>query len=172
METSEQWKPINGYEDLYEVSNTGFVRSLKRASTSGKILKSIVDKDGYLRVCLCKNNVKKSRRVHRLVANAFVIGKTDTKKVINHINENKADNRAENLEWCTVKYNTEYGSGIERRAAKRRKPVIAISADETLYFPSITEASNVLGVSHGNISECLKKARSRKTLRGFRFEKG
>lgn len=96
----ENWVPIDGYEGLYEVSDTGMVRSLKRATTSGRVLSQRVGTGGYLNVCLCKDNCKKTFVVHRLVARAF-LDNPEGKPEVNHKNGIRADNRAENLEWVT-----------------------------------------------------------------------
>lgn len=165
----EKWKAIKDYEGLYEVSNMGNVRSLKRATTNGKVLKGVPDKDGYLGVSLSKENVKKRHRVHRLVAFAFIENNDPAKIIINHKNEDKQDNRAENLEWCTVKYNTNYKNMPMRRARWCRKPIQATNGDEILHFESIAAAAKYLRVNHGNISMCLHGKRGRNTVRGYSF---
>lgn len=172
MEKIERWKPVHGFEDLYEVSDQGRVRSLKRATTNGKLLKGVLDKDGYIRVHLSAGKKGKTIPVHRLVAIAFVPGRTEEKSIVNHLNENKVDNRASNLEWCTSGYNTRYGGGISKRAKKRRIPIQAISKEGIWSFESITEASSKLGISHGNISGCILGYRGRKTAKGYTFAKG
>lgn len=164
----EIWKEIKGFEGLYEVSNSGLVRSKKRATTSGVILKPFYDKDGYAKACLSKNNIRKTYFVHRLVAETFLDGKSKEKNVVNHKNEIKDDNRAENLEWCSVKYNTNYNGAAFRRGKTSRKPVVATKGDETIWFSGVVEAAKALGVSHGNISECIRH-RKRHTLKGFSF---
>ena len=95
----EIWKDIEGYEGLYQISNLGRVRSLARATTSGKVLKQM-KKHGYMNVCFSKNNVDKYFRVHRLVALAF-IPNPENKPTVNHIDGNKANNNVSNLEWAT-----------------------------------------------------------------------
>lgn len=165
----EIWKPVNDYEGLYEVSSIGRIRSIKRATTNGKVLKPVIDKDGYKRVCLSKNNVRKSYKVHRLVAIAFVSGRTVEKRVVNHKNEIKLDNRMENLEWCTVAYNTNYNGSAYRRVATKRKKIKATKDGETFLFKSVSEAARKLGLSHGNISECAHGAHGRKSLSGYTF---
>lgn len=166
----EEWRTVQGYEGLYEVSSLGRVRSLKRETTSGKILKQVADKDGYLKVTLSSNNQRANARVHRLVATAFIENTDKRKTVINHKNEIKTDNRADNLEWCTVKYNTRYKDAHIRRMESRKKPILAIRGDEVIRFASITEAGKALGVHHGNISSCLSEKCRKHTAGGYRFE--
>lgn len=106
----EIWKDIEGYEGLYQVSDKGRVYGIKR----NNILKPGVVW-GYEQVVLCKNGVCKQMKVHRLVASAFC-NKRENADQVNHINENKRDNRAENLEWCTNLENIRHGTGIKRHA--------------------------------------------------------
>ena len=115
--TEEIWRPVVGYEGLYEVSNTGRVRSLDRYVRrnyfkKGRILK-LNDRRGYLFVELCLNNKTKNFSVHRLVAQAF-IPNPDNLPQVNHIDEDKLNNRVENLEWCDSKYNSNYGTRKDR----------------------------------------------------------
>lgn len=166
---TEEWKPIAGYEGLYEVSNLGRVRSLKRNNTLGKTLKPLTDRDGYYQITLSKNNVRVTKKVHRLVAIAF-IENPNNYPVINHKDENKQNNCVENLEWCTVKYNTNYNGMAHRRMIHRRKPLVAIKGEEILKFESVFDASQKLGVSHSNISNCLHGKKGHKTLKGYTFE--
>lgn len=108
----EVWKDINGYEGLYQVSNLGNVKSLKYGKE--RILKPDVSKFGYLFVDLCKNNICKSFRVHRLVAIVF-IPNLENKEQVNHINGIKTDNMVQNLEWVTAKENIQhaYDNGLK-----------------------------------------------------------
>ena len=110
----EEWRPIEGYEGLYEVSSYGKVRSLDRYDRmnrfwKGRILKSYTDTVGYLNVRLCSNGKLKHHLVHRLVAKAF-IPNPDNLPQVNHRDEYKNNNRVENLEWCDGKYNVNYGT--------------------------------------------------------------
>ena len=98
----ELWKPVVGYEGLYDVSAFGKVKSLKFGKE--KELKQTNNTDGYLYVSLYKDGVRKLFKVHRLVAEAF-IPNPDNKPCIDHINTIRDDNRAENLRWCTQKEN-------------------------------------------------------------------
>ena len=109
----EEWRNIEGYEGLYEISNLGRVRSLDRIVVysngrkyfyKGEILKLKVDKYGYNIISFCKNGKHKTYTIHRLVASAF-IPNTENKSCIDHINTIKTDNRVENLRWVTNKEN-------------------------------------------------------------------
>lgn len=117
----EVWKPIVGYEGYYEVSNLGRVRSIaiyvnsknnSKRYRSERVLKGILH-NGYVWVTLSKNNVKTKKRVHRLVAEAF-IPNPENLPYINHMDEVKTNNVFTNLEWCTVQYNNTYGTARSR----------------------------------------------------------
>lgn len=110
----EVWKDIEGYEGLYQVSNTGWVRSLNyRRSGRSKLLKQGTTKKGYKVVELHKNGKGKHSRVHRLVAMTFIPNPNNYKEV-NHKDENPANNNVNNLEWCTSEYNNNYGTRTKR----------------------------------------------------------
>lgn len=114
MENSEEiWKPVVGHEGSYEVSNLGRVRSLDRditiqtrwgmsatRSLKGRVLRHTDNGTGYLQVQLCDSAGRHPMLVHRLVAAAFV-GRADGREFVNHIDGNKTNNTAANLEWCT-----------------------------------------------------------------------
>lgn len=107
-----KWLPIEGFEDRYMVSDTGEIMNVGESKRNGKLLKGCFDRYGYKRVSLRKNKKDKSHKVfniHRLVAKAFIPNPNNL-PCINHKNEDKADNRVENLEWCDVKYNDNYGT--------------------------------------------------------------
>ena len=123
----EIWKDVEGYEGLYQVSNFGNVKSVKRIikkannaylSVKERLLKYTTNHKGYKMVSLSKNGKQKSCTVHRLVAKAFIPNPKDLPQV-NHKDENKLNNYVNNLEWCDNKYNCNYGTSI-RRALKTR----------------------------------------------------
>lgn len=120
------WVPLPNYEGIYEISNTGKIRSVERdvEYTTGKIchlrsqmLRPSIDKDGYLITHLYRGNKTETYKVHRLVATAFIPNPNGYLDV-NHIDENKANNAVSNLEWCTRRYNVTYGSRADRASEK------------------------------------------------------
>ena len=157
----EEWRPVVGYEGLYEVSNMGKVKSLERMKWNGngcykipeRILKPKKDKGGYLQVNLSKDGKDKWCTVHRLVATAF-LPNLDNLPQVNHIDENKENNCVQNLEWCSRSYNINYGT----RNEKISKPILGIDRVTGLIveFPSIREAERKLGIAPSNICACLK----------------
>ena len=161
----EYWKDKKDYEGHYQVSNFGKVKSIKFGKE--KILKLNKDKDGYLQVTLCKNNIKKVYKVHRLVAEAF-IDNPDNLPCVNHKDENKLNNNVNNLEWCDRLYNVRYGTGIERRSKKRSKTVLQYDLNGNLIkeWISVNDAGRN-GYSQGNVAACCRG--ERKTHKGFRW---
>lgn len=154
----EIWKDAVGYEGLYQVSNLGVIRNAK----TGKHLKPNYTRTGYATVWLYgKDHLNgrngKSYQVHRIVANAFC-ERPDGADEVNHLNENKADNRACNLEWCTHRENSSYGTRGKRIAeanlnGKKSKAVYQFSPDGKLIavFPSMAEVQRTTGFRKGNI---------------------
>lgn len=106
----EEWRPVVGYENLYEVSDWGNVRSLNyRCSKKIKTLKPFYFSNGYCGIKLHKENKVKNYLIHRLVAETF-IPNPNNEPCVNHIDENITNNVKWNLEWCSQKYNCNYGS--------------------------------------------------------------
>ena len=147
---NEVWHPVVGYEGLYEVSNKGVVRSLDRTINnhpySGKVL-AIKYLKGYAAVHLCDHQHRvKHKTIHRLVAEAF-IPNPDNLPEVNHKDENPKNNCVENLEWCTTLYNIRYGTGIERRASYKRKPIAKYTkgGEFVASYGGLLEASKSVG---------------------------
>lgn len=151
----ELWKDIVGYEGVYQVSNMGRVRSLPVKSAtkyfSGKVLTTFTDNLGYKAV----NLSRKTYKVHRLVANAFIENPNGYPQV-NHKDENKANNCVDNLEWCTAKYNNNYGSRNQRisQNAGRRIVQYDLLGNEVKRWCSIAQASRHYGVAKASIYGC------------------
>ena len=161
----EIYKDIEGYEGLYQVSNLGNVKSLNYHNTKKeKILKPAI-RNWYLKVDLCKNNKKKTYFVHRLVAQAF-IENPNNYSFVNHKDECKTNNVVENLEWCTQKYNCNYGTGIERSAKSRSNQVYQYSKDGELIsvWESISECKRN-GYNQGHVASCCNG--ERKSHKGY-----
>lgn len=159
----EIWKAIEGYEGLYEISNYGRVKSLKRK----RILKQCLTYKGYCCIGLYKNNKFKSFLVHRLVAMAF-IQNPNKFPIINHKDENKANNHVDNLEWCTHKYNTNYGTGIKRKNEKCLKPIKCVETN--IIYSSASELKKLYGYHTGLISDVCNGKRQHKTAYGYHWE--
>ena len=151
----EIWRDIDGYKGLYQISNKGRVKSLYKGSE--RILKPGWMTGGYLYVVLCKNRIKQKRKIHRLVAQAF-IPNPDNKPQVNHKDENKKNNCADNLEWATAKENSNYGSRNERSGYSRSKPILQYSKSGEFIrdWQGASEVERVLGINNSHIIECCK----------------
>ena len=155
--TEEVWRDVKGYEGLYQVSNMGRVKSLGRKDRFGRVIKErilepAVTHNGYLRVGLHVDGKQKMLRVHRLVCEAFHEN-PDNKSEVNHVNENKTDNRACNLEWSTRTENCNHGSRNERVAKALSKPIGQFSLDGKLIkvWQSACEARRQTGFDQGYV---------------------
>ena len=165
--TNEKWMPIKGYEGLYDVSNNGNVRRMRKTNSGdvGSYLQPVKDKLGYERVCLCKNGKEQKYYVHRLVADAFVEGNG---RDVNHINGNKSDNNAENLEWCSHKENMIKAA---ETGLIKSKPVLQTQNGKKIAeFSSLAEASKKTGINKSNIAKCCLG--KRKTANGYEWSWG
>lgn len=178
----EIWRPIPGYEALYEVSNLGRVRSLFRYK---KMLKPSPITNGYLTVELWKDKQRKRIGIHRLVAMCFCEN-PDNKPFVNHIDETKTNNCADNLEWVTHVENCRYGTAIERRTkhfdySKRKinnarqieacsKPIAQYTKDGRFVrnWKSASECARENGWQISNIRRCCKNEYA--TAYGFVFK--
>lgn len=149
----EIWKDIEGYEGLYQVSNLGRVKRF----TSGRILKDCKITGGYIGVNLSKNSIKSTKKIHRLVSQAF-IPNPENKPEVNHIDENKSNNNVNNLEWVTRKENNNHGTRNERSSKTKSIPIIAtnLKTGELKEFYSGKECARQLGLHTSNIAAVLK----------------
>lgn len=173
---TEIWKDIEGYENLYQVSNLGRVKSLGNGNARNpnfqkeRIMKAR-DNKGYLQVGLSKDGKKKRYQIHRLVAIAFIQNPNNLPQV-NHISEDKTNNRVDNLEWCSAKYNINYGTRNKRMSEsltnnpKRSKKVICVQTG--VIYPSVRQVERELGFNQSNISSVC--AGIYKTAYGFNWK--
>lgn len=173
---TEIWKDIKGFEGKYQVSNLGRVRSLDRTTidkagrahhTRGMILKDSLNKGkGYYRVSLSDGHRKYTHyEVHRLVALHFVPGYQDG-LVVNHKNEIKTDNRADNLEWCTYKYNLNYSDHV----GWKRKPVYQYDLDGNFIqkHKCCADAEKMIGAYQGAMVHAMYESKVG-MWRGYRW---
>ena len=152
----ETWKNLEGYEGYYKVSSEGRVSGWR-----GNVLKPQARSHGYLSVWLYKDGEKKQFSVHRLVAQTF-IPNPDNLPEVNHLDEDKTNNKVSNLQWCDRCYNVNYGTAQQRRSLKTRnnshsKPVAMYTKDGELIkvFPSLGEATRS-GFAGGNVLHCIQ----------------
>ncbi len=188
---NEIWKDIPGYEGIYQVSNLGSIKRLPLGKQwpsrkTHNNLRVLRDRNGYLSVNLSRENSTKWWLVHRLVAIAF-IPNPQGYPCVNHKDENKRNNRADNLEWCSYEYNANYGLGRERQKISRAnnpldyisrrlvgemnsKAVKQLSKDGQLIatYASLTEASQATGI---NISTIIRQCKGyTKGVRKYKFQ--
>lgn len=172
MYQNEVWKDIPHYEGLYQVSNLGRVKALPRERvnhTGGKwiqpeqLMSISIDDDGYQKLSLTTiNHKRKTERVHRLVALAF-IDNPEGKPEVNHINCIRSDNRVENLEWVTHEENNQY---VVKCGRKSKKKIKCIETEEV--FNTSTEAAKTLGGDAGNIRRSAR-SQGKASVHGFHY---
>ena len=151
----EIWKPVVGFEGLYEVSNMGRVKSIPRKNTKGGLLKQYVDRYGYFKDVLYERNKPHYFTVHRLVAVAF-IDNPENKTTVDHIDCNRKNNHVENLRWTTAKENLEHSHKLGRQVINAT-PIVATSpGGEIIRFSSQREAARQTGIKQYTISRLLQ----------------
>lgn len=156
-----QWKPVVGYEGLYEISENGEVKKTydsKNQYQIGYILNPSINRNGYLQLWLYKNGIRKNHNIHRLVALSF-IENTHNKPCINHKDGNKLNNNISNLEWCTYSENNRHAHllglnkitehniiCINAMVKANKKQVLDLYTG--IYYDSLKEATNFTNVNY------------------------
>lgn len=192
---NEIWKDIKGYENLYQVSNLGRVKSLNRTqrnsknvsvSYNGKILKQFPNSKGYMRTYLKKDHEQKMFFVHRLVALHFVENPNpDTFDIVNHLDSDFLNNTADNLEWTDLKGNSqhalkngrlvrtkEWKENLKKAKKKDSKAVIGtnIITGDILYFERINDCAKA-GFQPSCVCNCCKGIRQKHKGYRWKYEK-
>lgn len=177
----EQWKDIDGFEGMYQVSDQGKVRSVERTVKmkrggkeydmhhKGRVLRATVSKDGYEAVQLTKDSKPYTFKVHRLVARAF-LHNPDNLPEVNHRDGNKTNNTVSNLEWCTRSHNIKHAFErglIDKQNMKfNRKKVVR---SDGVIFDSLTEAADASGSHVSDVSMCCHGRLAHTGGYGFEF---
>ena len=181
MGDAERWKPVVGFEGLYEVSDHGRVRSVDRylPGTSGslrfvggRILYQATDKHGYKRVGLYKEGKERRCQVHRLVASAFCT-KTEGVNVVNHVDSNPSNNLWSNLEWTTQKGNVHHAilqgrmdnskhlhKAVEAARELKSRAVVRMDGMSDVIYPSIASTAED-GFTPSNVWKCCQGKQKR-----------
>lgn len=153
-------KEIAGYPN-YMIDSVGRVWSKNR----NRFLLASKDKDGYMQVVLCKDGLRKTHRVHRLVAEAFIPNR-DNLPVVNHLDGVKDNNCVENLEWCDVSHNTKHAYKIGSLNQKGERNNSCKHSDEVVKKiiseydgGNITAYARSLGLKYGTVYSYLKQLR-------------
>lgn len=180
----EVWKDVIEYEGYYQVSNLGRVKALKRTlvysdgrtvTRRERVRKPLLSR-GYLLMCLSKKDSQKYFAIHRLVADAFLENPNNLPQV-NHIDENRLNNKVSNLEWVTPRENNTHGTRIERMLRSRGKNKtkhrkvnqICLETNKVLKtHESISSAARSVKASYAAIASCCRK--TTKTSFGFKWE--
>lgn len=187
VNSNEEWRPLPGFEGLYEVSSKGGVRNIREGRFCKTILKPNIDHTGYSYVSLFNHQKQKCVKVHRAVAEAF-IPNPKGKRTVNHIDGNKQNNCVENLEWATHGENHKHAyriglkvttdrqrkncSELGKRTCETnrlRKPVVMIAEDGSrTRFESAHTGARFVRVDASAIVACCKG--KVKTSKGYRWE--
>ena len=169
----ETWLPVKGYENLYEVSNLGRVKSLPKKGfcrNSTHLLRQRDNGFGYKICQLMKNGKRRVISTHRLVAIAF-IPNPDNKKQVNHKDGNKYNNHYSNLEWCTNSENQLHKFrvlGAKANGGKQKRKILCCGT-KTIY-PSAYHASRATGINRGNIFNVASDCYGFKTAGGYHWK--
>ena len=178
---AEEWRQVKECPDYY-VSNMGRVKSY-RYPNKGRILVGVLDKDGYKRVLLRSiDGARVTKFIHRLVAEAF-LSNPNNFSMINHKDENRQNNRVDNLEWCTARYNNTYGNRLKKshqtlldhHSKFAGIPIIAYKNGVYKEFESYAEGARELNLSIGDIQTLVNHGSNNykhlRSLKGWQFAK-
>lgn len=175
----EEWKDIEGYEGRYKISNLGNVMSCERYARvcgGGKrllpqmILKPYKSTGGYLQVNLRKNGGFKPKLIHRLVAIAFIPNKNNLPEV-NHKDEDKENNNVENLEWCTSKYNANYGMRNQKMVENKRNTSVNQYDKDGNFIKNWRSLSDACEEYGADISSMIRVCKGKqKTCVGYKWK--
>ena len=157
----EEWRDIKGYENKYQISNYGNVKSLNyHRSGESKLMSPVLKKTGYYQINLYLNGKYESKMIHKLVAEAF-LENSDNLEVVNHIDGDKTNNHVSNLEWCTISQNTWHATHVigtnqvslqkATEACKKPCSILNTETNEMLEFESRKEAEDYFGCEFRSI---------------------
>lgn len=170
----EIWKNVYGYENSYEVSNLGNIRSVDRyvknkqgfALVKGNVINGTINKQGYVRVGLSRNNKNQKIMAHRIVAIAF-LGLPIKTKDVNHKNGIKNDNRVVNLEWCTRQENILHAIKNEFKTYKTGKEHhhtrLVLNFETGIFYEGAKDAANYSKYSYGHLKNMLAGSSNNKS---------
>jgi hypothetical protein len=179
---NEIWKPIDGYEGVYEISSLGNVRRIQYFDAASEAhhksnlfvpMKTYVTKSGYKRIKLSKNGNEKHLVIHRLVAKAF-IDNPNKYKIVNHKDLDKLNNSVDNLEWCTQKQNVQHAlislppnSWNQNKDKAKQVGQYDLDGNLIAIYASAREAERQTNCSQSHISNCCNG--KQKKHKGFKW---